>query len=128
MKKLSFITLLLLLPILSIKTLADRNPVASVKWVQTTIDFGEVPIGEPVSAEFVFSNSGLTPVIITSVKPSCGCTIAEYPKQPISGGQEAKIGVTFDAKTPGYFSKTVTVHANVEGGVKQLYIKGTVKK
>jgi hypothetical protein len=70
----------------------------------------------------------MMPVIISDVKPSCGCTVADFPKQPIASGKEGRISVTFDAKTPGYFSKTVTVYANIEGGLINLYIKGTVIK
>lgn len=107
---------------------AGLNPTASITWNKTTIDFGEVPFNNPVSAEFNFNNSGMMPVIISDVKPSCGCTVAEFPKQPISSGEEGEISVTFDAKTTGYFSKTITVHSNIQGGITQLYIKGTVVK
>ena len=68
------------------------------------------------------------PLIITSVKPSCGCTVADYPKQPIPSGGEESISVTFDAKSPGYFSKTIAVYTNTEEGITNLFIKGEVVK
>ena len=107
---------------------AGTNPTADIKWQMTSIDFGDVPFDVPVTAEFVFTNPGMMPVIISDVKPSCGCTVADFPKKPIISGTEGRISVTFDAKTPGYFSKTVTVYANIEGGMINLYIKGTVVK
>jgi hypothetical protein len=101
---------------------------ASIEWQNTTIDFGRVPIAKPITAEFIFKNSGMVPLIITDVKSSCGCTVAEYPKQPIAPGEQGKIKATYDAKLSGYFNKTVTVYSNTEDGSTELYIKGEVVK
>jgi hypothetical protein len=105
---------------------AGNNPSASIEWQETTIDFGEIQHAVPVVAEFRFKNPGMIPLLISDVKPSCGCTVADFPKQPILGGTEGVIRVTFDAKETGYFAKTITVHSNAQGGVTQLYIKGIV--
>ena len=102
------------------------SPKAAVEWQTTSIDLGEVSFKKPVTAEFSFKNQGLVPLIINNVESSCGCTVADYPKQPVLSGQEAKISVTYDAETEGQFSKTITVYSNSEGGVIQLYIKGIV--
>lgn len=104
------------------------EPKASVEWEKTSIDFGEVEFKKPVTAEFTFKNQGMIPMLIQEVTSSCGCTVAEYPKQPIVSGQEGKIRVTFDAETEGQFSKTIMVYSNAEGGLTQLYIKGIVVK
>lgn len=105
---------------------AGDNPSASIEWQETTIDFGEIQHDVPVVAEFRFKNPGMIPLLISDVKPSCGCTVADFPKQPILGGTEGVIRVTFDAKETGYFAKTITVHSNAQGGITQLYIKGIV--
>lgn len=105
---------------------AGNNPMASIEWQATTIDFGEIRHDVPVVAEFRFKNPGMIPLLISDVKPSCGCTVADYPKQPVTGGAEGVIRVTFDAKETGYFAKTITVHSNAQGGVTRLYIKGIV--
>ena len=102
------------------------SPKAAVEWQTTSIDLGEVSFKKPVIAEFSFKNQGLVPLIINNVESSCGCTVADYPKQPVLSGQEAKISVTYDAETEGQFSKTITVYSNSESGVIQLYIKGIV--
>lgn len=102
------------------------SPKAAVEWQTTSIDLGEVSFKKPVTAEFSFKNQGLVPLIINNVESSCGCTVADYPKQPVLSGQEAKISVTYDAETEGQFSKTITVYSNSESGVIQLYIKGIV--
>jgi hypothetical protein len=108
--------------------LLSAQPKASIEWPETSLDFGKVPINVPVTAEFTFSNPGMIPIIITDVKPSCGCTVADYPKQPIAPGQKGKILVTYDAKLSGFFSKTITVQSNTEEASIELFIKGEVMK
>ena len=106
---------------------AGNNPSASIEWQETTIDFGEIKHDVPVVAEFRFTNPGMIPLLISDVRPSCGCTVADFPKKPILGGTEGVIRVTFDAKETGYFAKTITVYSNAQGGITKLYIKGIVK-
>ena len=107
---------------------AFAGPLAVIEWKEISIDCGDVSFDKPLTVEFSFKNPGMIPLIITDVKPSCGCTVADYPKQPIVSGSEGKITVTFDAKTDGFFSKTISVYSNTEGGLTELYIKGTVVK
>ncbi len=101
---------------------------ANIEWEKLSIDFGEIPANQPIDAEFKFKNPGMMPIIINAVEPSCGCTVAEYPKQPIPPGGEGVIKVTFDAKMSGYFSKTITVKSNAGEGTEKLFIKGEVIK
>jgi hypothetical protein len=104
------------------------QPTASIEWKETSIDMGEIPVKKPVQVEFSFKNPGMVPIIIREVKPSCGCTVADFPKQPILSGGEGKITVTYDAELSGYFSKTISVYSNTDEAVTELYIKGTVIK
>jgi hypothetical protein len=102
------------------------NPKASIEWQTNSIDMGAISFKKPVTVEFVFKNKGLVPLVITNVESSCGCTVPEYPKQPVTSGQNGKILVTYDADTEGQFSKTITVYSNSAEGKTQLYIKGFV--
>jgi hypothetical protein len=104
------------------------NPKAVIEWISTSIDFGEIPFDKPVAVEFSFKNPGMIPLLISDVKPSCGCTVADFPRQPITSGSVGIIKVTFDAKTEGYFSKTITVYSNTSEGMTELFIKGIVVK
>ena len=61
-------------------------------------DFGILIDGEKVSYSFRFTNSGDAPLIISNAKGSCGCTVPNYPKEPIAPGATASIDVTFDSK------------------------------
>jgi len=110
------------------KTSAIMELNAVIEWDSITVDFGKVPLNKPITAEFSFKNKGMIPLIITDVKSSCGCTVADYPKQPIPSGGKGKISATYDAKLSGYFNKTITVYSNTDEGMTELYIKGEVIK
>jgi len=98
----------------------------AIEWKTKTIDFGKIEQGKPVSAEFEFSNPSLSPLIINSVRPTCGCTIADYPKEPLAPGKSGKIAVTYNAAASGAFTKTILVTTNAEDGQVALIIKGEV--
>jgi hypothetical protein len=103
------------------------KPKASIEWKSMEHDFGEIKRGTPVTAKFELKNSSMIPLIITSVRPSCGCTVADYPKEPVKPNEKGHISVTFDAKSPGYFTKSIKVRSNAEEELMTLYIKGMVK-
>ena len=104
-----------------------ENPNTAVfSWLDTTYDFGEIPTGDPVTHKFTFTNTGDIPLIISSAKASCGCTVADYTKEAIAPGAEGYVEATYNAKKEGAFSKTVTINANTEVGVVVLTLKGEV--
>lgn len=90
-------------------------------------DYGTVKQGADGNCEFVFTNTGTTPLVISDARGSCGCTVPTWPKEPIKPGAKSSIKVHYDTKRPGPISKTVTITANVEGQTKVLRIKGTVE-
>ena len=91
-------------------------------------DYGDIKNGANGDCEFKFTNTGSAPLIISDAKGSCGCTVPEWPKNPIKPGETAAIKVHYDTKRPGPINKTVTVTANIEGGTKVLRIKGNVQQ
>ena len=99
---------------------------ASMKWVSTTHDFGTIKKDVPVEHEFAFTNTGTEPLLISSVKASCGCTVTDYTTTQIPAGEKGYVKATYNATTLGVFTKSVTVTANTETGVVQLFIKGEV--
>lgn len=101
---------------------------AAFGWEKTEHDFGTIAKDVPVTHKFTFTNKGNAPLIITSVKASCGCTVADYSKDPIGPGESGYVKATYNAATSGVFSKTVTVNANTSEGVVLLGIKGIVKQ
>ena len=97
-----------------------------IKFEKTEIDLGVVPTG-PKPFEFVFTNTGKDPLILSNVQPSCGCTIVEKPSEPILKGKKGIIKGTFNAASPGTFTKSITVNSNAKTSVVYLTFKVTVQ-
>jgi hypothetical protein len=95
-------------------------------WKSEAVDVGDIPQGVPKLIEFELKNNGTTPVIITSAKSSCGCTVADYQKEPILPGKTALVTAKYNATALGGFTKTITVTTSVDEALKVLTFKGNV--
>lgn len=96
---------------------------------QKTYDFGKITQGEKVSYDFIFTNTGKTPLIIKDAVASCGCTVPDPPKDPIAPGAKSKINVVFSsAGKMGLQDKVVTVTANTIPAQTQIHLIGEVVK
>jgi len=90
-------------------------------------DFGKVIEGEKLSYSFKFKNVGNSDLIIATANASCGCTVPEYPKDPIRKGGEGVITVTFNtAGKNGFQHKTITLGANTQPSDIVLHVKAMV--
>ncbi len=101
------------------------NNASPIKWKAEAVDLGEITFNKPVTIEFEFTNTGDLPAIVINAQASCGCTVANYPKEPIQPGKTATITATYNAATKGVFAKSVTVTIQNEDP-KVLTFKGTV--
>lgn len=97
------------------------------KFEKETHDFGKVPVGKPVSVDFIFTNTGDAPLIISNIESTCGCTVPEFTTKPVLKGEKGIITVTFNAAAvQAGFTKAVTIKSNARTPSKMLYIKGEV--
>lgn len=95
---------------------------------QSEFNFGQANEGDLVKHVFTFTNTGKSPLIIANATASCGCTVPDWPKEPIAPGQKSQINVEFNTKgKPGIQNKTVTITANTVPAITTLKISGTVK-
>jgi hypothetical protein len=110
------------------KTSLPKVEGAGMVFVSETIDYGTVAANSDGKREFVFTNNGNKPLIITNATGSCGCTVPTYSKEPIAPGAKGVIGVKYDTSRAGQpFTKTVTITSNAAGTPsKTLTIKGNV--
>lgn len=99
-----------------------------IKWESVSIDYGTVKKGDESNAnrEFKLTNTGKTPLILSSCRGSCGCTVPTCPTEPILPGKSASIKVHYDVHRVGPFTKNVTVNSNAKTATETLTIKGTV--
>lgn len=99
---------------------------ASIGFGKEKHDFGTIAYKKEANYSFEFTNTGKSPLIISEVKTSCGCTVPEWTKAPIRSGEKGQIKITYDAAFPGVFHKTVEVFYNGAGSPFSLEIKGEV--
>ena len=103
------------------------NPNAPViTFEKTTHDYGTVIKGGDGTCEFKFKNTGIEPLILSNVGSSCGCTVPEWPREPIMKGKSASIKVKYDSNRVGPINKTITVMSNAREASVQLRIVGNV--
>ncbi|MCF6346916.1 MAG: DUF1573 domain-containing protein [Flavobacteriaceae bacterium] len=96
------------------------------KFETEVVNYGEIARNSDGKRVFKFTNVGKSPLIITNVKGSCGCTVPISPKEPIMPGQSSEIEVKYATNRIGPFSKTVTITSNAIEANKVITIKGKV--
>jgi hypothetical protein len=96
--------------------------------VNSVYDAGTVNKGEKIKAVFKVTNTGKSPLILTEVKGSCTCTVADYPKKPIAAGESAEIKaeVNTDKTGDGPISKSIRIIANTEPNLTVVHVKAKV--
>ncbi|MFB6453637.1 DUF1573 domain-containing protein [Chitinophaga sp. Hz27] len=94
----------------------DSKDVA-ITFEEKVHDFGEIVQGEKVEYSFKFTNTGKTDAVIEDAISSCGCTVPEWPKEPLKPGQSGFIKVIFDSNgKEGYTQKEVSLKLNDGAG------------
>ena len=89
------------------------------------IDCGNVLYESPVTAKFELRNKG-NDLIIDTVRTSCDCVVADYPKDTIAKGDNFMVEVTFDARQLGHFYKEAAIYSNASDKPFYLTMKGVV--
>jgi hypothetical protein len=101
----------------------DTNQYTRIQWKDTTMHFETVKEGDTVQMKFLFTNTGNKLLFINDVRPSCGCTVANYPEQPVASGDTGSITIRFGTGWhPGSQRKSVLVKANTKGTVNHKLI------
>ena len=109
------------------KAVAQVETGAKIEFTKETHDYGTVKYGADGTCTFEFKNTGTEPLIIANAKGSCGCTVPEWPKEPIAPGATGTIKVKYDTMRTGAINKSVTISSNaVNEPEKVIYIKGSV--
>jgi hypothetical protein len=125
MKKILFLAVLLV----NVGVFAQSGAKIEFKDKDNTIDYGTVnKVDDNGIRSFEFVNTGDSPLIITNVQSTCGCTVPSKPTEPILPGKTGKIDVKYNMN-PGPIRKTITVESNavnVEAGRVAIKIKGEV--
>lgn len=106
----------------------DTLNIARITFEETAYDFGEVREGEVVIHHYRFRNTGKAPLVISSARSTCGCTIPEWPDHPIQPGEEGQIEVRFNTMNKkNKQSKPITIIANTYPSATKVFLNGFVK-
>ena len=114
-------------PVTPVSTATVNPNAAEITFESETHDFGTFKKGGDGTYDFKFTNTGKEPLIISNARGSCGCTVPNWPKEPIKPGETGVIKVTYDTKRVGAFTKTVTITSNAKTQDKVITIKGKVE-
>jgi hypothetical protein len=107
--------------------ITDSTQMPAIKFENDLFDFGNITQGEKVRHSFVFTNTGKTDLIISSAQGSCGCTVPQWPKKPITPGEKGEIEVVFDSEgKKNNIHKKVTIVANTQPATTVIAIKGFI--
>lgn len=112
------------------KAVSDSANFTTIEWPDSTFrDFGKVKEGEVLEVSFRFKNTGDKNLVISDVRPGCGCTDGQKPEEPIAPGKEGVIKAKFNSKGQhiGENRKNITVTANTKPSqVTELSFKAEV--
>ena len=105
----------------------DTVNIAKFEFDEKIKTFDDIKEGEKVEVEYKFRNVGNSPLLITSAKSTCGCTVPEFPKDPIAPGDSSSIKVKFDSENrPGFQTKPISILANTYPNKTVLTLEGRV--
>ena len=113
----------------AIETDQTSNKEPIISFDKKNWDFGTITDGEVVEHTFRFTNTGTSNLVISSASASCGCTIPNWPKEPIAPGEKGEIKVEFNSNgKKDMVTKDITILANTNPVKTILQIKVFVEK
>jgi hypothetical protein len=96
---------------------------------KTEHDFGTIANGTPVETVFTYTNTGKSPLVVSNIKSSCGCTVpSDWSKDPLAPGESGKFTVKYSGKGQNQITKSITLTTNTEKGSEIVKIKAFVEK
>lgn len=124
---LSGLVLILFSATLTAQAVAPSGPITQITFDKLEYDFGVIEEGTIVSQVFTFTNTGDEPLILSDAKGSCGCTVPEWPHEPIQPGETASLTVEFNSKNKwGKRRQKVTLTANTDPPQSFIYLTGEI--
>ncbi|MFC1838383.1 DUF1573 domain-containing protein [Thermodesulfobacteriota bacterium] len=116
------------LSILGILLFVYSAHASNLKLSESSINFGSVKEGPPVTKTITLTNEGTELLTISNTATSCACTTVGLSKSSLNPGESTELLITYDTyKYPGKFDKTVTIFTGPEGKEENvIHISGNV--
>jgi hypothetical protein len=104
------------------------KPLTTIALSESEFNFGNIKKGDKVEHVYEVTNTGTNPLVISEVKPGCGCTAPDFTKDPILPGKKGKITLHFDSSNfDGNVQKYADVYANVEKSPVRLTFNANIQ-
>ncbi len=111
------------------KTIKKGDAAPEMTFETKEYDFGDITTGDKIEFTFKFTNTGNAPLIISNAQASCGCTIPQWPSEPIPPGDTGEIEVEFNSKgKSGRQTKAIRISTNISDQPEVVYLKGNVNE
>ena len=106
---------------------ANSGNFASVSFEETEHDFGTIKDGTPVETVFKYTNTGSSPLVVSDIKSTCGCTVPTDWTKQVAPGETGQFTVKFNGQGNGAVNKSITLTTNTEKGSETVKIKAMVE-
>jgi len=121
-----FLLAVMALMVFAVQAQTDKKG-AVIDFKEKSIDFGDITQGDRVEHTFVFTNNGDTPLVISNVAVTCGCTAPNWPKQPIPPGAKGELRVVFNsAGKMGKQNSVVRIYSNASEPIEKVSLISNV--
>ena len=124
---------IVIMAITGLMTACTDNPQERAKtqgqeiWFEETVhDYGEIPEDGDGTWTFTFKNLGEKAIVINRVRSTCGCTVPDWPREPMEKGTKGEITVKYTTAQTGTFLKSLYVYSTASNSPVKLQIKGKV--
>ncbi|MDR3272546.1 MAG: DUF1573 domain-containing protein [Flavobacteriaceae bacterium] len=113
--------------VLGVSVFTQAQKITLIDYPDNTVDYGTILQGSDGKKVVAVKNTGDKPLIISEVRPTCGCTVASWTKEPIAPNKKGEIVITYNTSSVGGFSKTINGASNdADSPSFQIKFKGTV--
>jgi hypothetical protein len=106
---------------------ASSGNFATIDFEETEHDFGTIKNGTPVTTIFKYKNTGSSPLVVSDIKSTCGCTVPSDWTRQVAPGETGEFKVEFDGKGNGVVTKSITMTTNTERGAETVRIKAMIE-
>lgn len=107
---------------------ASSSEFPTISFDEKEHDFGTIVNGTPVETKFKYTNTGDSPLVVSNIKSTCGCTVpSDWNRDPLAPGESSEFTVKFNGKGTNQVQKTITLTTNTEKGSETVKIKAFVE-
>ncbi|HXJ98361.1 MAG TPA: DUF1573 domain-containing protein [Gelidibacter sp.] len=105
---------------------ANAGSFAVISFEEVEHDFGALKNGTPVETVFKYTNTGTSPLVVSNIQSTCGCTVPSDWTKQVAPGETGEMTVKFDGRGNGVVTKSITLTTNTENGSETVRIKATI--